>query len=48
VVVVEPDRRRVVVHRSDTDVQILGDDDTLDCGDVMPGFRLAIQELFAS
>ena len=47
VVVVEPDRRRVVVHRSDKDVQILSEDDTLDGGDVVPGFRLAIHELFA-
>ena len=46
VVVVEPDRRRVVVHRSDIDLQILGEDDTLDGGDVVPGFRLAIRELF--
>jgi len=47
VVVVEPDRRRVVVHRSDKDVQILSEEDALDGGDVVPGFRLAIHELFA-
>ncbi len=46
VVVVEPDRRRVVVHRSDKDVQILSEDDVLDGGDVVPGFELAIGELF--
>ena len=46
VVVVEPDRRRVVVHRSDKDVQILSEDDVLDGGDVVPGFELAIRELF--
>ncbi len=47
VVVVEPERRRVVVHRSDTDVQILGKDGVLDGGDVVPGFRLPVRELFA-
>ncbi len=46
VVVVEPDRRRVVVHRSDKDVQILSEDDVLGGGDVVPGFELAIGELF--
>ena len=46
VVVVEPDRRRLVVHRSDKDVQILGEDDVLDGGDVVPDFELAIRELF--
>ena len=46
VAVVEPDRRRVVVHRSDTDVQILGEDGVLEGGDVVPGFELSIRELF--
>jgi Uma2 family endonuclease len=47
VVVVEPDRRCVVVHRSDKDVEILGEDEVLDGGDVMPGLKLAICELIA-
>jgi Uma2 family endonuclease len=47
VVVVEPERRRVVVHRSDTDVQILGEDGVLCGGDVVPGFEVPIRELFA-
>jgi Uma2 family endonuclease len=46
VVVVEPERRRVVVHRSDTEVQILGEDGVLDGGNVVPGFQLPVQELF--
>ncbi|MHC4515166.1 MAG: Uma2 family endonuclease [Planctomycetota bacterium] len=47
VIVVEPDRRRVVVHRSDKEVQILSEDETLDGGDVVPGLELSIRELFA-
>ncbi|MEE9127785.1 MAG: hypothetical protein V3U11_11650 [Planctomycetota bacterium] len=35
------------VHSSDTEVQILGKDGVLDGGDVVPGFRLPVRELFA-
>jgi Uma2 family endonuclease len=47
VVVVNPRQRRVMVHRAHSDVQVLGEGDTLEGGDVVPGWRLTIAELFA-
>lgn len=46
VVVVEPERRRVVVHRSDTDLEVLGDEDALSLEDVLPGLEIGIRKLF--
>ena len=46
VIVVEPERRRVVVHRSDKDLEVLGEDEVLSCGEVMPGLEIPIRELF--
>ena len=48
VVVVNPRRQQVFVHAPDTDVKVLGVDDTLDGGDVVPGWQLPIKELFES
>lgn len=47
VVVVNLRQRRVTVHRSRADIQALGEGDELDGGDVVPGWRLAIAELFS-
>jgi Uma2 family endonuclease len=41
-----PEKERVVVHRGDSRVQILSRDDSLDGIDVLPGFRVAIANLF--
>lgn len=46
-VVVEPDRRRLVVHRSEKDVTILTGEDVFAGADVVPGFQ-PVRELFAS
>ncbi len=46
VFVVEPERRRVAVHMPAKDVQILHEDDFLDGGGVVPGWRLQVAELF--
>jgi Uma2 family endonuclease len=45
--VVNPIRRTVRVYRSRTDVMVLRLEDTLDGGDVLPGFRLPLARLFA-
>lgn len=41
-----PDSGRVYVHRSPTQVNIVERTDTLDGGEVLPGFRLAVTELY--
>lgn len=48
VVVVNPRSRQVFVHLSPTDVKVLGGADTLDGGEVVPGWQLPIKELFDS
>ena len=47
VVVVNPRQRIVTLYRSRADIVILTQDDTLDGKDVVPGWSLPIQELFA-
>lgn len=46
VFVVNPRRRTVAVHRPGQPVRILTVDDTLDGEDVVPGWTLAVRELF--
>lgn len=48
VVVVNPRRQQVFVHAPDADVKVLEIDDTLDGGEVVPGWQLPIKELFES
>lgn len=43
---VDPRKRSVRVFTSPTDVRELTEDDTLDGGDVLPGFELSIREWF--
>ena len=43
--VIDPKRRTAAVHRSLTDVRILGPDDALDGEDVVPGFRCGLAEI---
>ena len=45
--VVNPIRKTVTVYRSRTDVTVLRLEDTLDGGDVLPGFTLPVSRLFA-
>lgn len=44
---VYPNYRLLEVYRPDADVEILGEEDTLTGGDVLPGFTLAVREVFA-
>jgi Uma2 family endonuclease len=45
--VVEPRTRSVTAYRSRTQVRVVAGSDTLDGHDVLPGFRLRLDELFA-
>lgn len=42
-----PKKRTVAVYASPSDVQILSERDTLDGGEVLPGFELELSKLFA-
>jgi Uma2 family endonuclease len=44
--VVDPRRQRLHVYRSLTDLEILTTQDTLTGGEVLPGFQVAVAELF--
>lgn len=48
VLVVEPATRVITVYRSLTDITVLGEADVLNGGDVVPGWRLPVREVFAS
>jgi Uma2 family endonuclease len=41
-----PARQPVAVYRSATEVHLLGPDDELDGGDVLPGFRCPVRDFF--
>lgn len=47
VIVLNPRRRTVAVHRSPTEVRILTEAELLDGEDVVPGWRVPVRELFA-
>ena len=44
--IVDSKRRSITVYRSMTDVTTLSEDDELDGGDVVPGFRCKVSEIF--
>ena len=44
---VDPERRTVTVHRDEQPGVELGEEDELDGGDVLPGLRLPVAEIFA-
>ena len=43
---VYPERREVRVHRLGQPYTVLGEDDTLDGGDVLPGFSIPVRDIF--
>jgi Uma2 family endonuclease len=43
--VIDPRRRTVTVHRPGAEPDILGPDDHLDGGDLLPGFSLPVSRL---
>jgi Uma2 family endonuclease len=45
--VVNPKKRTVTVHRAPADVVVLDEDDELDGGEVVPGFRCKVSEIFS-
>lgn len=45
--VVNPQRRTVAVYSSPTEVRILGEQETLEGGDVLPGFSYDLSKLFS-
>lgn len=46
VLVVDPQQRTATVYRSRNDVTLLGGDGVIDGGDVVPGWRVRVAELF--
>ncbi len=46
VVVIDPPKRTMIVHQSRADVVILKEEDVFDGGDVVPGWRLQVRDLF--
>ena len=46
VILVDPRRRVVKVHRSSTDVVVLAEEDMLEVGDIVPGWRMRVREIF--
>jgi Uma2 family endonuclease len=47
VLVVDPRKRTVTVYRSLTDITILTEGETIDGGDVVPGWKMPVDDLFA-
>ena len=47
VVVVNPCQRSATVYKSTTAITVLAEADVLDGGDIVPGFELALREIFA-
>lgn len=45
--VIDPESRTAVSYGSRTDIRLLGPDQALDGGDVLPGFHLPLMRLFA-
>ncbi|BBL76599.1 hypothetical protein MishRS11D_36970 [Methylomagnum ishizawai] len=46
VVVADPRKRRITVYRSLSDIRVLTDQDTLDGGDVVPGWSVPVASIF--
>jgi Uma2 family endonuclease len=46
VLVIDPPKRTVIVHQSHADILILKEGDVFDGGDVVPGWKLQVRDLF--
>lgn len=46
VTVVDPSPEIITIYRTSTDVQELSGDDVLEAGDIVPGWKLSLGELF--
>ncbi|GAB4202056.1 MAG: Uma2 family endonuclease [Roseiflexaceae bacterium] len=46
VMIINPRKYTVTVYRSRSDIALLTENDTLDAGDVVPGWSIAVRELF--
>ena len=47
VVVINPRQRSATVYKSQSDITVLAEADVLAGEDVVPGFELAVREIFA-
>jgi hypothetical protein len=47
VIVINPRKHSVSVYRSRSDIAVLTESDSLDGGDVVPGWRVPVEDLFA-
>jgi Uma2 family endonuclease len=46
--VVSPKLKTVTVYRSTTDIEVIAENNTLEGGDVVPGFQIALSEIFGA
>ena len=46
VIVVNPRRQTVNLHRSPTDVTTLTESDTLEISDIVPGWQMPVEDIF--
>lgn len=46
--VIQPETREVTVYHSPKQIQVFDGDDTIDGGDILPGFRVRVSDLFAN
>lgn len=44
--VFDPDKKRIEIYRNGQPPEVLGIEDTLDGGDILPGFKVAIKDIF--
>jgi hypothetical protein len=47
VLVLDPPKRTATVYREQGDLHVHGAEDTMDLSDAVPGFSVAVAELFA-
>ena len=46
VLIVDPETRSIMALPSEGEARTFTEDDTLDCGDVLPGFSCAVRDIF--
>jgi Uma2 family endonuclease len=47
IIVLNPSKHTATVYRSLTDITLLTENDTLDDGDVVPGWQIPVKEVFS-